>query len=278
MDPGGSQAYAGRVPSSSPPGTPVADPDVAATVRLLHRRQGWGRAAFTCLLAFLLAAGASSSAQSQGTPPPPWFRDMVIVLGALTVICIVAAVVATALLRRRPAAVRAQAVPLAAHHPGRPHAHHYPPRHRVSWAFRWVGMLLILVVAVVSVPGVVDGVAYLAGAGNTVTFDPVSYQTDCYIYSGCQTSTYGIMQTGGAGVGATWPDVVPLGKPIQIREPVWRWGLGEALIDSDGLAVGAILITLLFEAAAVVVVICLVRLARSWLRHRRQRPAPVSVP
>ncbi len=37
--------------------------------------------------------------------------------------------------------------------------HHYPPRQRVSWAFRWVGMLLILVVAVVSVPGVVDGIA-----------------------------------------------------------------------------------------------------------------------
>jgi hypothetical protein len=33
-------------------------------------------------------------------------------------------------------------------------------------------MLLILVVAVVSVPGVVDGAAYLAGAGNRVTFDP----------------------------------------------------------------------------------------------------------
>jgi hypothetical protein len=251
---------------------------VAATVRLLHRRQGWGRAAVTSFIAFVLAAGASSSAQSQGTPPPSWFRDMVIVLGALTIIGIVAAVVATALLRRRPPAVRAQAVPLAAHHPSRPQAHHYPPRHRVSWAFRWVGMLLILVVAVVSVPGVVDGVAYLAGAGNTVTFDPVSYQTDCYVRGGCQTSTYGILQTGGTGVGATWPDVVPLGKPIQVREPVWRWGLGEALIDSDAIAVGAVLITLLIEAAAVVVVIYLVRLARSWRRHRRQRPVPVSVP
>jgi hypothetical protein len=84
--------------------------------------KGWGRAAFTSLVAFLLAAGACSSAQSQGTPPPPWFRDMVIVPGVLTIVCVVAAVVATALLRRRSPAVRAQAVPLAAHHPGRPHA------------------------------------------------------------------------------------------------------------------------------------------------------------
>ena len=182
----------------------------------------------------------------------------------------------TALLRRRPAAVRAQAVPLAAHHPGRPHAHHYPPRHRVTWAFRWVGMLLILVVAVVSVPGVVDGVAYLAGAGNTVTFDPVSHQTNCDQYS-CQTSTDGILETGGTGVQAAWPHVVPLGRPFQVREPVWRWGLGGALIDSDGIAVGAILISLLIEGAAVLVVIRLVRLARNWRRHRRQRTAPVSV-
>ena len=262
--------------SASQPGTLVADPDVAATVRLLHRRQGWGRAAVTSFIAFVLAAGASSSAQSQGAPAPSWFGVMVIALGALTIIGIVAAVVDTALLRRRPAAVRAQAVPLATHQPSRPHAHHYPPRHRVTWAFRWVGMLLILVVAVVSVPGVVDGVAYLAGAGNTVTFNPVSHQTNCDQYS-CQTSTDGILETGGTGVQAAWPHVVPLRRPFQVREPVWRWGLGRALIDSDGIAVGAILISLLIEGAAVLVVIRLVRLARNWRRHRRQRTAPVSV-
>jgi hypothetical protein len=71
--------------------------------------------------------------------------------------------------------------------------------------------------------------------------------------------------------------VVPLGKPFQVREPVWRWGLGEALIDSDGIAVGAVLICLLIEGAGVLVVISLVRLARNWRRHRRQQTAPVSV-
>ena len=130
--------------------------------------------------------------------------------------------------------------------------------------------------AVVSVPAVVDGVAYLAGAEHTVAFDPVSYQTNCDQYS-CQTTTDGIMQTGGSGVQASWPDKVPLGKPFQVREPVWRWGLGEALIDSDGIAVGAVLICLLIEGAGVLVVISLVRLARNWRRHRRQQTAPVSV-
>ena len=272
--------YACRVRPSSQPGTVVADPDVAATVRLLHRRHGWGWTAITSFIAFALAYGASSSAQSQGTPPPFWWSVMVIVLGGLTVVGLAAAAVDTALLRRRPPAIRAQAVPLAAHHPSRPHAHHYPPRHRITWALRWVGMLLILVVAVVSVPGVVDGAAYLAGAGNRVTFNPVSYQTSCDQY-GCQTSTNGILETGGAsagtGVDATWPKVVPLGRPFQVREPVWRWGLGVSLIDSDGIAVAALLVSLLVEGLGVLVLVFLVKLARNWRRHRQQQTAPVPV-
>jgi hypothetical protein len=212
-------------PDSSPPaspGPPVADPDVAATVRLLHRRQGWSRAAVTSLIAFLLAYGADASAESQGAPAPSWFLGMIIVLGALTAVSIIAAVGYSAWLRRRPPAVRAQAAAIAARHPGRPHARHYPPRHLVTWVLRWVGMLLILVVAVVSMPAVADAVAYLAGAGKTVTFDPVSHQTNCDRYS-CGTVTDGILETGGAGVSASWQDVVPLGRPFQVREPVWRW-------------------------------------------------------
>ena len=266
----------GPTPTSKP-GPLAADPDVAATVRLLHRRQGWSRAAVTSLIAFLLAYGAGADAQSQGTPAPSWFLDMTIALGALTAASIIAAVVDTVLLRRRPPAVRAQAAPIAARHPSRPHAHHYPPRHLVTWALRWVGMLLILVVAVVSVPAVVDGAAYLAGAGRTVTFDPVSYQTNCDRYS-CETVTDGILETGDAGVSASWQNVVPLGRPFQVRVPVWRWGLGLALIDSDGTAVIAVAVSLLIEGAAVLVLVKLVKLARSFRRrHRQQRTAPAAV-
>lgn len=259
----------------SGPGPLVTDPDVAAAVRLLHRRQGWGRAAATCFLAFLLGAGAYSSAQSQGTPPPAWFRDIIIALGALAIVGVVAALADTVLLRRRPPAARAQAGPIAAHHPSRPHAHHYPPRHWVSWAFRWTGMLLILAVAVFSVPAVFDGAAYLAGAGKMVTFDPVSHETSCTQYD-CSTSTDGIMETGGTGVEATWPGVVPLDKSFRVREPVWRWGLGEVLINSDGIAIVAVLLCLLMEGAAVLVVIRLVKLTRNWRRHRQQRTVPAA--
>jgi hypothetical protein len=260
----------------SKPGPLVADPEVAATVRLLHRRQGWGRAAATSLIAFLLAYGGYVNAQSQGAPAPSWFGDMVVALGALTVVGIIGGVVDSALLRRRPPSVRAQAAPIAAHHPSRPHAHHYPPRHWIPWTFGWVGMLLILVVAVVSVPAVFDGAAYLAGAGTTVTFDPVSYQTNCDQYS-CTTSTDGILETGGTDVEATWPDKVPLAKPFQVREPVWRWGLGGALINSDGIAVAAILVSLLIEGAGVLVVVRLVKLTRNWRRYRQERTTPTSV-
>ena len=252
------------------------DPDVAATVRLLHRRHGWSRAAITGLIAFALTYGAYTNAQRQGSTPPSWFLAIAIALGVLTLGSIVVAAVDSVLLRRKPPAVLAQAAPLAARHRSRPHARHYPPRQRVLWVFRWVGILLILVAAVVSVPAVIDGAAYLAGAGRSVTFDPVSYQTHCDQYS-CQTSTEGILETGGPGVDATWPAVVPLGRPFQIREPLWRWGLGQALIDSDGTAVAAVLISLLIEGFAVVVAIYVVMRARRWLRHRRQRTAPASV-
>lgn len=257
--------------------TPAADPDVARTVRLLHRRHGWGVTAATSFIAFCLAYGGYLNAQNEGAPPPSWFGDIVVALGALIVLGILIAVVDTVLLRRRPQAVRAQAASIAARHPSRrARTRHYPPRHWVSWAFRWLGLLLIVAVAVISVPAVVDGVAYLVGAEHTVTFDPLSYETNCTQY-GCSTSTDGIMETGGSGTAASWPDVVPLGKPFQIRKPLWNAGLGEALIDSDGTAILAAGLSLLMEAFAVFVVIRFGFLARNWLRYRQERRTPPTV-
>jgi hypothetical protein len=257
---------------------PPTDPDVARTVRLLHRRHGWGRTAATSFIAFCLAYGGYLNAQNEGAPAPTWFGDIVVALGALTVLGVLIAVVDTVLLRRRSPAVRAQAAAVAARHPSRrSRTRHYPPRHWVSWAFRWLGMLLIVAVAVISVPAVVDGVAYLAGAEHTVAFDPLSYQTNCTQY-GCSTSTYGVMETGGSGTAASWPNVVPLGKPFQIRKPMWNAGLGEALIDSDGTAVLAAGLSLLMEAFAVFVVIRFGILARNWLRYRQERRTVPTVP
>jgi hypothetical protein len=259
----------------SPQPGPAADPDVAATVQLMHRRHSWSRLATISLVTSALALGGYINAASQGTPPPAWYADLDLAIGALAVVGFAAMARDSVLLRRRPPAIRAQAAPLAAHHRSRQRLHHRPISHRVLWSLCWVGMALILGVAVVSVPAVVDGVAYLAGAEHTVTFDPVSYQTSCYRLS-CQTSTEGIMQTGGAGVQAAWPAEVPLGQPFQVRKPAWDWGLGGALIDSDRIAVVAILVSLLIEAAGVAVIILAVKLATGH-RHGRQGLTPPSV-
>jgi hypothetical protein len=263
--------------TSQATGGSAADPAVDSTVRLLHRRHSWARLAATSLIAFALAGGAYSNAVSEGTPPPAWFLDVVVVLGALTVAGIIASVADSVLLRRRPPEVRAQAAPIAARHPHRPHALRYPVRHRLIWTLRWVGMLLLLTVAVVSVPAVVDGTAYLAGIGKSVTFDPLSYSTHCY-QGNCQTSTVGILETGGAGVSASWQDVVPLGKPFKVREPVWRWGLGLALINDDATAVLAVGISLLIEAFGVLVLVALVRLARHSTRFHTVRTGQAPMP
>jgi hypothetical protein len=50
------------------------------------------------------------------------------------------------------------------HYPARAHASSYPPRHRFTRVFGWVMMLILLGIGVAALPGLVDGVAYLAGA------------------------------------------------------------------------------------------------------------------
>jgi hypothetical protein len=119
------------------------------------------------------------------------------------------------------------------------------------------GLLLVaLGAAVLFLPGLVDGVAYLAG-GHTATFVPQSHAVSCGYHGNgdCSTVTIGILETGGAGVQSTWPHDVPLDRPLRVREPVWTWGIGAALIDSDGIAVGAALISLLFDGLAVLAVV-----------------------
>lgn len=254
----------------SHPDADAAGPDVAAAVRALHRRDGWTRATISSFIACLLGVGMYASANSQGTPPPSWFLGIVIALAVLTGVSIVAVIVASQQLRRTPPSVIAQATPIARRHRHGSRTHHFPPRHLVLWIVRWTGMLIILFVAVVAVPASVNGVAYLTGAGGTVMFDPLSHQTNCTQY-GCDTSTDGVLETGGAGASATWPKVVPLGKPFRIREPEWRWGLGAALIDSNGIAVVAVVLSLMIEALAALVLVRLVMLVRSWWRHRQHR-------
>lgn len=247
---------------------------VSAAVRLLHRRHGWTRLTITSFIACAFGEAASLNAASQGTPVPSWFSAIVIVLAAMTVAGIIAVAVCSAQLRHTAPQVLMQATPIASRHKqGRP-AHHFPPRHLVTWILCWAGMTLFLFVSVISVSAPVDGIAYLAGADKTVTFDPISHSTSCSFSSSsyvCSSSTDGIMETRGGQVSATWPAVVPLGRPFQVRQPFWQWGLGEALINNDRIAVVATVIGLLLEAAGMLVLLTAFRLVRNWHHHRQQR-------
>jgi hypothetical protein len=240
----------------------------------MHRRHGWGWATITFLLAFLFGYFAIANGNDQGAAAPSWFVDMTYLLALVTAVSLVTVIVYSARLRRTPLAILEQASPIAARHRHGPHTRHYPPRHAVTWTARWIGMLVILFMAVISVPALVDATAYLAGAEKTVTFDPVSHQTNCDHYS-CQTFTDGVLETGGAGMSVSWSAVVPLGKPFPVREPVWKWGLGLSLINSDKTAIIALVVTLLIDATGVLVLINIFRLARNWRQRRREPPTPI---
>jgi hypothetical protein len=271
--------YACRVRSPSQPGAPGApvassDTQLARTVHLLHRRRGWGWTAAGGFLAFLLASAVYSNRYSATGSGPVAILVIMMVLAALTIIGTVVAIADSVLLSRRSAVLRWQAISLEDQHSRRAHAYRYPPRHGFSFLGAWVMLACVLGLGVLFLPGVVNGISYLSG-GNSVMFVPQSWQTTCSYYpsSGnvCSTSTDGILETGGAGMSATWPDQVPLNHPFLVREPLWRWGLGAALISNDRIAIVAICVSLLFIGFSVVVVIFFVKMVRNWLLYRRQK-------
>ena len=243
-----------------------ADPEVAAVVRLLHRRRGWIWATVISVVAWLTACGLlgglAPNASGAGLAVSSIF---ILLLTAVAVVALVASVVDTVRLHRGDAAVRRQAMRRTAHHPVRAHAYSYPPRHRFSWVYAWVMMLILLGIGVVSLPGVVDGVAYIAGAESSSTFLPLSYGQDCG-RGGCSTVTYGVLAN---GTSVTWPDQVPIGQAFPVRTPLWNWGFGSQLIDGGGSATGLIVAGVLLDGFSVIVLVHVVKLAPRWRRHHR---------
>jgi hypothetical protein len=244
------------------------DPAVAAAVRLLHRRRGWIWATVISAVAWVTAAGLLGSLAPDGSGPGVAVGAIfVLLLTAAVIVGLVASVVDTVLLRRRHAGVRQQARALTAHYPARAHASSYPPRHRFTLLYAWFVMAIVLGIGVASLPGMIDGVAYLAGAESSSTFTPTSYGQDCG-RSGCHTVTSGILSNGAS---VTWNSEVPLGEPFSVREPMWDWGFGSVLMDGDPTAVLYIFLGVLFDGFSVLALVHLVKLGRNWLRHRRHR-------
>ena len=253
-----------------------SDTQLVRTVHLLYRRRGWAWTAAGGFLAFLLASAVYSNRYSATGSGPVAILVIMMVLAALTIIGVVVVIVDSVLLRRRSAVLRWQAVSFEDQHSRRAHAYRYPPQHGFSFLGAWVMLACVLGLGVLFLPGVVNGISYLSG-GNSVMFVPQSWQTTCSYYpsSGnvCSTSTDGILQTGGAGMSATWPEQVPLNHPFLVREPLWKWGLGAALVSNGRIAIVAICVSLLFIGASVVVVIFFVKMVRSWLLYRREKAA-----
>jgi hypothetical protein len=243
------------------------DPQLDAAVRLVRRRRRWGWTALAGFIGFLIAISAYSNQYNDSTNTGPVaVLAVAMAIGALTVAGLVMVVATSVQLRRQNAARRTQAVSYVAREAAR-----RSRSGRYDWALASGALVVALGAAVLFLPGLVNGVSYLAG-GKTSTFVPQFHTVSCsYHGTGqCQTVTVGILKTGGAGVTSTWPDDVPLGRPFQVREPVWTWGLGAGLLDGDGIAIGAALISLLFDGLAVLAVIFFVNVMRSRLGRLRR--------
>jgi hypothetical protein len=256
----------------SPDSAAGSDPAVAAAVRLLHRRRGWIWATVVSVVAFLVACGVLGSLAPDASGAGLGVASVfILLLGATAVVALVACVVDTVRLHRLDPGVRAQARPRTVHHPVRAHAYGYPPRHRWTWVFSWLVMAIVLGLGVVSLPALVDGVGYLAGAESTATFLPTSYGQICG-RGGCSNVTYGYLGTGAAAAPATWPHQVPIGQPFTVREPLWNFGFGAQLIDGDGSAIAYIFLGVLLDGFSALILYALYKVVRQWVRRRR-RPA-----
>lgn len=249
------------------------DPDTASTIRLLHRRRGWLWTLFGGVVAWLAATGTLGALTDNGSggAAADVATAFVLLLTALVVIALIAAIVDTVKLRRRDPHVRTRAVALTTHHPVRAHAYRYPPKHRFSWVFGWIMLLILVGLGVAALPGLVNGVAFLAGAENSVTFVPLSAGQVCG-RGGCSPVTNGYLQVPG-DPSATWPNQVALGVPFQVRQPLMNWGFGAQLIDGDGGAILSIIAGVFFDAMSVLVLFCGYKLTRNWWRHRQMAAA-----
>lgn len=242
---------------------PDADPRVAATVRLLHRRRGWAWTLGASLVAFVAFVAILTSLWPNATGALDVISGFIIILlGALAVVALTAVITDTVRLRRREPSVRALATF------GR------PVRHRTRHVLGWVALSAFPLLTVAILPDQVNALAYVAGAGSTATFVPQSYQKVCS-RGVCTNWTNGVLRTS-PPVSATWPNQVPLGQPFSVRRPVWN-GWGSPDLMNAGASAGAIAGTLFGDLGTVFLGIGLFRMVRRTLRRRREAASPARI-
>lgn len=251
-----------------------ADQSVAATVRLLHRRRGWAWTLAGSLVAFVAFVVVGVNFWPDATGALAAISGIVVVLLlALAVAALIVVIVDTVHLRGRQPTVRDAAVSGVSHYPVAVHPFRTPVRHRGSHVAVWFVIVLFMGVAIALLPDQVNGIAYLAGAGHSVTFMPQSYQQVCS-RSGCHNETNGTLLTT-PPISATWPDQVPLGQSFSVRQPIWN-GWGSPDLMNGEQAGGVIFAMILFDVPTILILYLLIRLG--WRKLQRRRQASPAIP
>jgi hypothetical protein len=260
--------------ADTPPtsGQQELDPDaealVAATVRLLHRRRGWAWTLGASLVAFVAFAAIVTSLWPNATGALEFISGLIfILLIGLASVALTAVITDTVRLRRREPSIRAHATSRTSHHEVSAHPFPIPGRHRTTRVLGWVALASFPLLTVAILPDQVNAIAYLAGAGNTVTFVPQSYHPVCSRL-GCDTWTDGFLRTN-PPVTATWPNQVPLGRPLRVRRPWWD-GWGRPVLMNAGASGSAIAGSLFGDVGTILFGVGLVHMVRNRLRHRRE--------
>jgi hypothetical protein len=249
--------------------------NVAKLVTLHHRRRGWAWVAIGSAIGLAVYAGIDVNLFERVTGTAETLSVIpVLVLLGLVLVGLVVVIVDTARLHRADAAARVKAKGSVSHHPLYAQAHNWPPRHHGSWVAVIFMLAAMTCITGYLLPQEVNGLAYVAGAENQDTFNPVSYSHCPMVYGrGCHVVTEGYLSRTGAEV--NWGGQVPLGQPFSVRDPLWAWGTGRQLIDGDGTAIPNIVAGLFFDAVALLLLYVLVVIVRETSPRRSQ---PMSVP
>jgi hypothetical protein len=248
--------------------------DVAKLVRLHHRRRGWAWVATGSAIGLAVYAGIDVNLFENLTGTAETLSVIsVLVLLALVLVGLVVVIVDTARLHRADAPIRESAKGSVSHYPLYVHAHRYPPRHRGSWVAVFVMLIMMTTITAYILPAEVNSWAYVVGAENQDTFNPVSYSHCPIVYArGCRIVTEGYLSNSGAHV--AWGSQVPLGQPFRVRDPLWAWGTGRKLISGNGSAIPDIVAGLFFDGIAVLLLYVVVVIVRD-TSPRRHQPMPV---
>jgi hypothetical protein len=263
------------MPQASAPRDTGDSSNVAKLVTLHHRRRGWAWVAVGSAIGLAVYAGIDVNLFGRVTGTAETLSVIpVFVLLGLLVAGLAVVIVDTSRLHRADAAVRVRAKGSVSYHPLYAHAYRWPPRHHGSWAAVIVMLAAMTCITAYLLPQEVNAWAYVAGAENQDTFNPVSYSHCPIVYRrGCHVVTEGYLSRTGAEV--NWGSQVPLGQPFSVRDPLWAWGTGRKLIDGDGSAIPDIVAGVFFDAVALLLLYVLVVIVRETSPRRSQRvPVP----